>query len=70
MSNVQRSDEIILGDAEIAFASDILVWLCQQNIIGTIALRNALLALLRYPASIGSGMRIDGARGFPQRGQR
>lgn len=37
-----------LGEAEMEFASDILCWLCHERVIGSIALRNALLALPRY----------------------
>ncbi len=45
-----------LGEAELAFASDILCWLCHERVIGAITLRNALLALPRYRCDEGSAI--------------
>ena len=54
--NLTRKDEpIALGEAEVAFAMDILGWLCQERIIGSIAMRNALLAIRRYDPGTRAG---------------
>lgn len=40
-----------LGELEAKLAGDLLSWLCHERVIGSIALRNALLAVQRYPVS-------------------
>lgn len=39
-----------LGDLEARFAAELLSWLCRERVFGSIVLRNALMALQRYPA--------------------
>lgn len=51
---------LALGEAEMAFATDLLSWLCSRHIIGSITLRNAMLELRRYNA-------MDGARAVLER---
>lgn len=58
---VQRSKEVpdmlALGEAELAFAADLLAWLCQRRIIGSITMRNAMLEVRKYNAGDGAGRR-------------
>ncbi len=49
-----------LGEAELDFAVELLTWLCHRNIIGTIAMRNAMLELRSY--NPGTTSRIGGTR--------
>ena len=47
---------VALSEAELAFLLDVLSWLCTEHVIGSIALRNALLALRRYDPMAGSNV--------------
>lgn len=48
-SKVPKSEQLALGDAELAFAVDLLAWLCQRRIIGSFTMRNAMLEIRKYP---------------------
>lgn len=47
-----------LDGPELDFATDLLVWLCQERVITPVAMRNALLAVRRYDPGSGSCVRI------------
>jgi hypothetical protein len=41
----EEGDRLALGELEMGFAVDLLSWLCKRHVIGSITLRNALLAI-------------------------
>lgn len=53
----KKSEQLALGEAEMAFATDLLAWLCQHRIIGSITMRNAMLELRKYNPTSGGGGR-------------
>lgn len=45
----EQEDHLALGELEMVFAIDLLSWLCKRRVIGSITLRNALLAIRPPP---------------------
>lgn len=53
-SNSQGSEPLALGEAEIDFATELVVWLCHQRVITAITMRNCLLAVRRFNPAEGT----------------